>query len=79
MPRPLVIFFVLLVIGSWFLLGERKSFREKALIVAAVIAIYVGYRLMAGDSLYQILSSILGKPASEIDPGYYNDLDYYRR
>jgi hypothetical protein len=79
MPRPLIIFFVLLVLGSWFLLGEKKSIREKAFVVLAVIVIYLGYRIMAGESLHQILLSIFGPQPTEVDPGYYNDLDYYRR
>jgi hypothetical protein len=59
MPNELIIIAVVLLLGSWFLLGESKSFLEKLAIVFAILFTYVAYRLMSGASVQDIISPLM--------------------
>ncbi|MCD4726996.1 MAG: hypothetical protein K8R46_05010, partial [Pirellulales bacterium] len=59
MPSELVIIGIVILLGAWLLLGERKSFLEKISMVFALLFIYVAYRLLNGASLDEILSSFV--------------------
>ena len=58
MPKQLIIIVAILLLGSWFVLGEKKSFGEKLAIVFGIIAIYVAYRLMGGATFQEILAPL---------------------
>ncbi len=59
MPSELVIIGFVLLLGSWFVLGEKKSFLEKLAIIFALIFSYVAFRLLNGASMNEILSSFV--------------------
>jgi len=59
MPSELIIIGIVLLFGTWLLLGERKSILEKISMVFALLFIYVAYRLLSGASLNEILSSFV--------------------
>ncbi len=59
MPKNLIIIGVLLLLGSWFVLGEKKSFWEKLAVVLAVVFVYVAYRLMSGATFEEIIAPLL--------------------
>ena len=56
MPSEIIIILGVLLLGSWFLIGEQKSFAEKLAIVFAITFIYAAYRLMSGATIHEILS-----------------------
>lgn len=57
MPK-LMILLVVLLIGSWLLMGEKKPFGEKIGILVVLIVLYVGFRLMTGASLEEVLAPL---------------------
>ena len=59
MPKPLVIMLGALILGSWFILGGRKSFYEKVLIVVVVVSLYMAIRWMHGDTIEQMFGYFL--------------------
>ena len=59
MPKNLIIIGVLLLLGSWFVLGEKKSFWEKLAVVLAVVFVYVAYQLMSGSTFEEIIAPLL--------------------
>ena len=59
MPNELIIIATVLLLGSWFLLGESKSFLEKLAIVFAILFTYVAYRLMSGATIHDIISPLM--------------------
>jgi len=61
MPRELIVIAVVLILGSWFLLGESRSFAEKLMLLFGVIGIYVALRLMGGATFQDIIAPLLQK------------------
>ena len=59
MPKKLLILLVVLILGSWFLVDEKRSFVEKLMTILTVIALYVAVRLMTGATIYEILAPLL--------------------
>lgn len=57
-PKSMIVIGVILLLGSWFLLGEKKSFLEKLLLLAGILAVYASYRLMSGATMEQILAPL---------------------
>jgi len=60
MSGKVIIGFSVLLLGSWFLVGKR-SFTEKLTLLIIVIAIYVGFRLISGATMEEILTPLLSK------------------
>ncbi|MDP2654137.1 MAG: hypothetical protein Q8Q08_08915 [Candidatus Omnitrophota bacterium] len=61
MPRELIFVLIMMLLGAWFLIDEKRSVVEKIFIVAAVLAIYISYRLMTGSSFDDIIAPLLSK------------------
>ena len=59
MPSEIIIILAVLLLGSWFLIGETKTFWEKLGIVLVLAAIYVGYRLITGATLADLLTPFI--------------------
>ena len=57
-PKPIIIIGIILLLGSWLLLGEKKSFMEKLALILGIVAIYVAYRLMSGATMEEILAPL---------------------
>ncbi len=60
MPKQLIIIGCLLAMGAWFLLGEKRSFFEKLLLLSAMIFVYVVYRILSGATPHEIIAPIFG-------------------
>ena len=60
MSKQLIIIGILLTLGAWFLLGEKRSVFEKISLIIVIIFVYVAYRLMSGSTLQQILQPLTG-------------------
>ncbi len=56
MPKELIFILVGLVIGAWFVVGENMSFFEKLFALIVIVAVYVGFMLLTGASLNDILA-----------------------
>lgn len=56
MTNEVIIILGVLLLGTWFLLDEGKTFWEKLAIVFAVTFAYVAFRLITGATIAQILS-----------------------
>ena len=60
--RTIVFIGIGLLLGSWFLLGEKKSPVEKLITLIVLVSIYVGFRLLNGASMDEILAPLLSSP-----------------
>lgn len=58
MPNGLIILVCILVLGAWFLIGE-KSFGDKLLLLVIALGVYVVYRLLGGATVADIFAPIL--------------------
>ena len=58
MPNELVVIGVVVLLGSWLLLGEKKSVKEKLAIIFSIFFIYVAFRFLSGASMADVLSPI---------------------
>lgn len=56
MTPNMVILSVILLVGAWFLLGDKSSFGEKLTILLALLFVYAVYRLMNGATIPELLS-----------------------
>jgi len=54
MPPMLIAVLVLLIIFSWFLIGEEKSFGEKVGVLLVFLGLYTGYKMLNGASFQDI-------------------------
>jgi|WetSurSiteA1Bulk_404760.scaffolds.fasta_scaffold594378_2 hypothetical protein len=55
MPPQLLIISVILILGAWFLLGEKRSFLEKLILLLGLLFVYIAYRLMSGATPQDLL------------------------
>lgn len=61
MPRKLIILGVILLLGSWFLLGDRKTAWEKLLFLFTIVFVYMAWRLLIGDTFPEIIAPLLAQ------------------
>ena len=59
MPKPLVIILGVVTLGSWLILGGRKSAWEKMMIIVVIVSMYVAIRWMRGDTFREMFSYFL--------------------
>lgn len=58
-PQGLLVIIIILILGSWFLLGEKKSFLEKLSMLIAALFVYVAYRIMTGSTMDEIIAPFM--------------------
>ena len=58
MPEKLVWVIVLLIVMSWFLIGEKKSFKEKLLTLSFFVIVYLLYKSMNDEKILSFLESM---------------------
>ena len=56
MPKELLYVVIGLVIGAWFVVGEKTTFMEKLFALFFIVVLYVGFMLLTGASLEDILA-----------------------
>ena len=61
MPYKFKIFFAILLLVSWFIIGESRSFGEKIALLVLAVVIYVSFRMITGASLDDILAPLLSR------------------
>ena len=61
MPKEIIFILAGLLIATWFLLGENKTFWEKLGIIFTVVAIYAAFRYISGVPMEDIFAPIFGK------------------
>lgn len=61
MPRKLIIFLVILLLGTWFIVDEDRSLIDKIMLIFVIIAVYVIFRILTGANLPEIIAPILGR------------------
>ena len=59
MPKKLLFMLIGLILGTWFLMGEKKSVGEKISLLIFLIAVYVAFRLLTGATLDEIMAPLL--------------------
>ncbi len=58
MPKKLVFLLIGLVLGTWFLMGGRKSVGEKVGLLIGLVIVYVTFRLLTGSTLDEIIAPL---------------------
>ena len=59
MPKKIIVIGIILLLGSWLVIGEKRSPLEKIGLLLGVIAAYVGFRVLSGASLEQALAPLV--------------------
>lgn len=53
--KGILIVFAVCLLAAWFSLVERQGFWEKILILIIIPLLYIGFRLMTGETFSQII------------------------
>ena len=56
MPKELIYVLIGLIIGAWFIVGEKTSFLEKLFALVFIAVLYVGFMLLTGASLEDVFA-----------------------